>query len=110
MAQQSRRTRCSGECVRRPGMRWAVAPCCGSISQKPGIRIPAEQSCYNPRAKVNFRNLAVGVDMQIFRVLLWSFFLCLFGCVAMVSAQLPAVKTDPLQPAQMIQGAGACSA
>jgi carboxypeptidase Q len=48
--------------------------------------------------------------MQIWRVFAWSFFLSLFGAVAVVSAQLPAVKTDPLHPTQMIQGTGACSA
>jgi hypothetical protein len=48
--------------------------------------------------------------MQFSRVFVWSLFLCLFGGVAVVSAQLPAVKTDPLHPAQMIQGSGACSA
>jgi carboxypeptidase Q len=47
--------------------------------------------------------------MRIGRESVWSFLLCLFGAVG-VSAQLPAVKSDPLHPAEMIQGTGACSA
>jgi carboxypeptidase Q len=44
-------------------------------------------------------------QVSVLFLLLWS-----FGGVGAVTAQLPAVKTDPLHPAQVIQGTGACSA
>ena len=48
--------------------------------------------------------------MRLSWIFVWSFLLCLFGGALVASAQLPSVKTDPLHPAQMIQGSGACSA
>jgi carboxypeptidase Q len=82
----------------------------GSISQNPDIRMRAVGAAIIRALKIRFRNSVVGASMQILRVLVWSFFLCLFGGRAEVSAQLPTVKTDPLHPTQMIQGTGACSA
>src|SRR5580704_13378046 len=59
---------------------------------------------------MEFCDLKVGAYMRVSWVSVWSFFLCLFGGALVASAQLPSVKTDPLHPAQMIQGSGACSA
>src|SRR5271154_2494217 len=66
----------------------------------PKCGCPSKSTAIIRAPELGFRNLTAGVDMQIWRVFVRSLFLCLFGGVAAVSAQLPAVKTDPLRPAQ----------